>query len=386
MKKEISILFYVNAILIGLLIACLYIFYTDRQARTEATPVTTPVPASSSTTNLPPEESQNTTQAGPVSYANAVNKAANAVVSIYTAKTVQRKQSTGNPFFDQFLGQQLSEPVIQTGSGSGVIFNNDGYIITNYHVIKDAQQMRVLLKDGRDYPATVVGSDPETDLAVLRIIADKLTPIVLSEMETIAIGDVALAIGNPFGVGQTVTMGIISATGRDRVGLNTFENFIQTDAAINPGNSGGALINANGHLIGINTAIFSRSGGSNGIGFAIPANMAKDVLEQILENGQVQRGWLGVEAVNMSPTIRARIGINGIVVTGIYRDGPADTAGLVPGDIITNINGIDITSIHDVLKIITPNNPGDTVTINGIRNGTQFETNATLAQRPLSSS
>lgn len=377
MKKEISVLFYLNTVLIGLLIACLYFFYTDRKAQINNIPAS-PAPNSASTEAL-----SRPTPVGPASYADAVSKAADAVVSIYTAKTVQRKQTTGNPFFDQFLGNKLSKPEIQTGSGSGVIFNTQGYIITNYHVIRGAQQMRVLLKDGRDYPATVVGSDPETDLAVLRIIAENLRPINIGEMETIAIGDVALAIGNPFGVGQTVTMGIISATGRDRVGLNTFENFIQTDAAINPGNSGGALINTKGNLIGINTAIFSRSGGSHGIGFAIPSNMAKDVLEQILQNGRVQRGWLGVEAVNMSPAIRAKIASHGIVVTGIYRNGPADKAGLVPGDIITNINGIDIVSIRDVLKIVTPNKPGDNVTISGIRNGAQYKTNATIAQRPI---
>lgn len=390
MNKENAWLFYLNTILIGLVIACIYLLVSQQGSRppnstdnTLAAASATPQTSSDATVNNPMTPAALSGMTGPVSYAQAVEKASDAVISIYTAKTVQRRQTTGNAFFDQFFGDRLNRSEVETGSGSGVIFNEAGYIITNYHVIKDVQQMRVLLKDGRDFPATIVGSDPETDLAVLRIIAEGLKPISLSSMETIAIGDVVLAIGNPFGVGQTVTMGIVSATGRDRVGLNTFENFIQTDAAINPGNSGGALIDANGRLVGINTAIFSRSGGSLGIGFAIPANMAKDVLDQILENGQVKRGWLGVEASNMSDMIKTRVGTNGIVVTGVYRGGPADQAGLLPGDILTHINSIEISSIHDILKVVTPNQPGDTVSIEGIRDGTQYETKATLDQRPV---
>ncbi len=381
MKREITLLFYLNAILIGLVGALLYFFVVDKKNELNDTAQSDSIIIPSKAQEEP--SSSLNLGSGPFSYANAVNKASNAVVSIYTAKTVLKKQSTGNPFFDRLYGDTLTKPEVETGSGSGVIVNDAGYIITNYHVIDGAEQMRVLLKDGRDYPASVIGNDPETDLAVLRIIAENIEPISISTMETIAIGDVALAIGNPFGVGQTVTMGIISATGRDRVGLNTFENFIQTDAAINPGNSGGALINARGDLVGINTAIFSRSGGSNGIGFAIPSNMVKDVLDQILENGQVQRGWLGVEAVNISSVMKEKLASNGIEVTGIYREGPADSAGLIPGDIITHINGIEILSIHDVLKIVTPNKPGNTVAINGIRQGSKFETSALLAQRPL---
>ena len=264
-------------------------------------------------------------QQGPVSYAAAVEKAAPAVVKISTAKVVT---VTPHPFFDdpafrQFFGggDDLIRPQkrVETGLGSGVIVSDKGYVLTNHHVIKGADAIQVALRDGRNAPAKIIGTDPDTDLAVLQIELDKLPVITLTDSNALHIGDVTLAIGNPYGVGQTVTMGIVSATGRTKLGINTFENFIQTDAAINPGNSGGALIDANGNLIGINTAIFSRSGGSQGIGFAIPANMARDVLEEILEYGRPRRGWLGVEAHTVTPTIAKALEMKeatGVIVAG----------------------------------------------------------------------
>lgn len=283
---------------------------------------------------------------GPVSYAQAVERAAPAVVKISTAKVVKIKP---HPFFDdptfrQFFGggDELIRPHerVETGLGSGVIVSNKGYLLTNHHVIKGADKIQVALRDGRTTAAKIIGTDADTDLAILKIELDQLPVITLADSNALHIGDVTLAIGNPYGVGQTVTMGIISATGRKKLGINTFENFIQTDAAINPGNSGGALVDANGNLIGINTAIFSRSGGSQGIGFAIPSNLARDVLEEILEFGRPRRGWLGVEAHAVTPSIAKAIDMPkpaGVIIAGVMRNGPAHKAGITPGDVVLAI-------------------------------------------------
>ncbi|HEB60166.1 MAG TPA: Do family serine endopeptidase [Gammaproteobacteria bacterium] len=325
-----------------------------------------------------------------LSYADAVARAAPAVVNVYTQKVVrpERNPLFDDPFFRRFFGDQFGRPRerLETSLGSGVIFSDQGYIITNNHVIAGADEIEVALRDGRSLSARIVGRDPDTDLAVLKIDLDHLPAITLGDSDKLRVGDVVLAIGNPFGVGQTVTSGIVSATGRDMLGLNTFENFIQTDAAINPGNSGGALISANGELIGINTAIFSRSGGSQGIGFAIPVNLVKDVMTQIIEHGQVVRGWLGVAVQDLTPELAESFGLpeaKGVVVSNIVVNGPADEAGLDRGDVITRINGQEVDNVRKALDLITRAKPGETITITVIRGGREKEFKARVLQRPL---
>jgi Do/DeqQ family serine protease len=329
---------------------------------------------------------------GPYSYSVAVEKAAPAVVNINTAKVITVRP---NPFFDdpvfrQFFGRDLGDTVeprqrIETSLGSGVILNERGYVLTNHHVIRSADAIQVTLRDGRTAEAKVVGTDPDTDLAVLKVELDKLPVITLGRSERVRIGDVVLAIGNPFGVGQTVTMGIVSATGRNRLGINTFENFIQTDAAINPGNSGGALIDAAGDLIGINTAIFSKSGGSQGIGFAIPTSIAKGVLDEIIQHGRPLRGWLGVEAQAVTPEMALTLdlkGVEGIVVTGVTRNGPAHKAGLQPGDVIVAVDGKKIGEARGAMLAILSHRPGDKITLTVRRAGKELAIEAIAAERP----
>ncbi len=286
-----------------------------------------------------------TIQQGPVSYADAVDLAAPAVANLYTTKMVNKNSHPlfEDPQFRRFFGDNLpKQKRMESSLGSAVIMSSTGYLLTNNHVTAGADQIVVALKDGRETLARVIGSDPETDLAVLKIDLPNLPSITIGRSDKIRIGDIALAIGNPFGVGQTTTMGIISATGRNQLGLNNYEDFIQTDAAINPGNSGGALVDANGNLTGINTAIFSKSGGSQGIGFAIPINLAVEVMKAIIEHGQVIRGWLGIEVQPLTQELAESFGLSGrpgIVVAGIFRDGPAQRAGLQLGDVILSING-----------------------------------------------
>jgi len=328
---------------------------------------------------------------GPASYAGAVQSAAPAVVNIFTAKvTLQRGSSLfDDPFFQRFFGDRLpSRPrkKLQTSLGSGVIISNNGYILTNNHVIEDADEIRVVLSNGRTLDAQVAGVDPDTDLAVLKTDADDLPTITVGDSRVLQVGDVVLAIGNPFGVGQTVTMGIVSATGRNQLGINTFENFIQTDAAINPGNSGGALINAHGQLVGINTAIFSKSGGSQGIGFAIPVALAKGVMEQILKQGRVVRGWLGIAGQDITPELAESFNLkagSGVLISGVLEGGPADKAGLAPGDVIATINDQPLSNAHDILNLIAAVPPGDKVRIKGWRNQEPFDLQVEVSERPL---
>ncbi|MCW8948626.1 MAG: Do family serine endopeptidase [Sedimenticola sp.] len=329
-------------------------------------------------------------QEGPVSYASAVQLAAPAVVNIFTAKvTVQRSNSLFNdPLFQRFFGDRFqSQPrkKLQTSLGSGVIVSNKGYILTNHHVIADADEIRIVLSNGRTLDATIAGVDPDTDLAVLKTDTKDLPIITIGDSQAIQVGDVVLAIGNPYGVGQTVTMGIVSATGRDQLGINTFENFIQTDAAINPGNSGGALINAHGELVGINTAIFSKSGGSQGIGFAIPVTLAKGVMEQILKKGRVVRGWLGIAGQDITPELAESFGLkehSGVLVSGVLNGGPADKAGIQPGDVIAKIDDKVLTRSHDILNIIAAVPPGEKVNIQGWRDGASFDIDVEVSERP----
>ncbi len=292
-----------------------------------------------------------------------------------------------DPTFKQLFGESVGEPRkrMESSLGSGVIVSPQGYILTNHHVIKAADEILVALKDGRTTIATVVGTDPDTDLAVLHVKLDNLPAITLSKINEIEVGDVVLAIGNPFGVGQTVTSGIISATGRNMLGINTFENFIQTDAAINPGNSGGALINSYGELIGINTAIYSKSGGSQGIGFAIPLSLATNVLTQIIEFGHVKRGWLGVAIQEMNPELANSFGLKrvyGIIINGIAKSGPADKAGLQPGNVITHINNTEVENVRHLLNLVSEVKPGNSLSIKGISQKGKFTTKATVIQRP----
>ncbi len=326
---------------------------------------------------------------GPVSYAQAVAQATPAVVNIHTAKRVRQRLHPlqDDPVFQRFFGetQGKSRPQLETSLGSGVIISSEGYILTNNHVIAGAEQISVMLKDGRSATAQLVGSDSDTDLAVLRIQIDGLPAITINRSDGLKVGDVVLAIGNPFGIGQTVTMGIVSATGRSQLGINTFEDFIQTDAAINPGNSGGALINPYGQLVGINTAIFSRTGGSQGIGFAIPVSLAGKVMEEIIEHGYVVRGWLGVEGQELTPMLAQSFGLRelvGVVVSAVARDGPAQRAGIEPGDVITQVNGVEIDTPRHLMEHITQVPPGNRVALQILRSGQTLNLQVAVSQRP----
>ncbi|VVN86735.1 Do family serine endopeptidase AlgW [Pseudomonas fluorescens] len=327
-------------------------------------------------------------QQGPVSYADAVTTAAPSVVNLYTTKVINKPNHPlfEDPQFRRFFGDNSpKQKRMESSLGSGVIMSPEGYLLTNNHVTSGADQIVVALKDGRETLARVIGSDPETDLAVLKIDLKHLPSITVGRSDNIRIGDVALAIGNPFGVGQTVTMGIISATGRNQLGLNNYEDFIQTDAAINPGNSGGALVDANGNLTGINTAIFSKSGGSQGIGFAIPVKLAMDVMKSIIEHGQVIRGWLGIEVQPLTQELAESFGLSGrpgIVVAGIFRDGPAQKAGLQLGDVILAIDGEPAGDGRRSMNQVARIKPTDKVTIEVMRNGKELKLMAEVGLRP----
>ncbi|TBU98926.1 S1C family serine protease [Stutzerimonas kirkiae] len=327
-------------------------------------------------------------QSAPHSYANAVNGAAPAVANLYTTKAVDKPR---NPSLEEQLLQRFygdnppHQQRIQSSLGSAVIMTPSGYLLTNNHVTANAEQIVVALKDGRETFARVIGSDPETDLAVLKIDLENLPAISLGQSDNIHIGDVTLAIGNPFGVGQTVTMGIISATGRNQLGLNTYEDFIQTDAAINRGNSGGALVDANGNLIGINTAIISESGGSQGIGFAIPIKLALEVMKSIIAHGEVIRGWLGVEVSSMPAEMAEaykRAGYHGILVHSVYLDGPADQTGLRSGDLILSIDGEPAADGRSSMNQVARTRPGKRIDIRILRNGQPLTLQAAVGQRP----
>ncbi|WP_313482328.1 Do family serine endopeptidase AlgW [Stutzerimonas kunmingensis] len=328
-------------------------------------------------------------QQGPYSYASAVAAAAPAVANLYTTKVIEKTEQqplSKDPLFQRFFSDNLPrQRRMESSLGSAVIMSSEGYLLTNNHVTANAEQIVVALKDGRETLARVIGSDPETDLAVLKIDLADLPAITLGHSDRIRVGDVTLAIGNPFGVGQTVTMGIISATGRNQLGLNTYEDFIQTDAAINRGNSGGALVDAGGNLIGINTAIISESGGSQGIGFAIPVKLALEVMKSIIEHGQVVRGWLGVEVQSLTQELAESFGQEGrpgIVVAGVYRDGPAARAGLQPGDLILSIDGVQSADGRSSMNQVARARPGENIDIDILRNGKPLTLTAEVGMRP----
>lgn len=315
----------------------------------------------------------------------AAQRAAPAVVSVTTSKHA-RSAGQGDPWFHYFFGQRGGQaPEAPEGLGSGVIVSADGYLLTNNHVVEGADGITVRLSDGREVSATLVGADPETDVAVLKINADRLPVITLGSLSQLHVGDAVLAIGNPFNVGQTVTSGIVSALGRSGLGLSTFENFIQTDAAINPGNSGGALVDASGNLVGINTAIYSRSGGSLGIGFAIPVDLARQVMGSLIKDGQVTRGWMGVQPRELDPDFVQSFKLpiaEGVLITGVLQDGPAAQAGLKPGDVVVRIQSQPVRSVSELLSTVAAITPGTEALI-GVQRGEQaLEITVTIAKRP----
>ncbi len=333
-------------------------------------------------------------QPGILTYRGAANKAMPSVVNIFTHSKVNRRVQTQqlDPLFEFFFRDKNLQPEEELPNaaknidslGSGVIITHDGYILTNNHVINGADTIEVALHDGKTVNAKIVGTDPESDLAVLKINLTKLPAITLAGGYNVEVGDVVLAIGNPFGVGQTITMGIISALKRNHLGINTFENFIQTDAAINPGNSGGALVDSNGNLIGINTAIFSKSGGNQGIGFAIPITTAKQVMEQLINSGQVTRGWIGIIPHNIDQSIINALSLKsntGAFVNKVMENGPAQTAGLKAGDIITKIDGKDIQDTASLLNTVAQIKPGNSVNCSILRQNQIVNLKITIGKR-----
>ncbi len=317
------------------------------------------------------------------SFRLAAQKASAAVVSISTSKAAHKHPNANDPWFKFFYGDQGNEA--QSGLGSGVIVSPSGYILTNNHVVEGADEIEVVLNDSRHAVAKVIGTDPDSDLAVLKVDLDKLPIMVLGNSDNLQVGDRVLAIGNPFGVGQTVTSGIVSALGRNQLGINTFENFIQTDAAINPGNSGGALVDTNGNLLGINTAIYSRSGGSMGIGFAIPVSTAKQVLDGLVKDGVVTRGWIGVEPNDLSPELAETFDVKakeGVIITGVLQNGPAAKAGIHPGDVIVSIGGKPVKDVTQLLSLVSSLKPGSAAKFAITRKNQNLELDVSPGVRP----
>jgi serine protease DegQ len=325
------------------------------------------------------------------SFRQAAQKAAPAVVSINVQQKSRGKSRRADPWFRFFEEPEDEAP--SGGMGSGVIVSPEGYILTNHHVIEGAEAIEVNLNDGRRAMAKVIGIDPETDLALLKIELGQLPVIVLGQVDSLQVGDAVLAIGNPFGVGQTVTSGIVSALGRKQLGINTFENFIQTDAAINPGNSGGALVDANGSLMGINTAIYSRSGGNMGIGFAVPVSTATQIMDSLIKDGKVTRGWIGVEPRPLNAELAESFGIakdkgtgelpKGVLINGVLQNSPAAKAGLQPGDLILKVAGQGVGDVPDMLSRVAALKPGETAVILLQRNGQSMEVRVTPGTRPV---
>jgi serine protease DegQ len=326
-----------------------------------------------------------------MSFASAAQKVIPAVVNVFTQQTIRNPAhpSPQDPVLRYFFGdRQDARPRQVSNLGSGVVVSANGYILTNHHVVAAADQIQVALADGRTLPAHVVGTDPETDLAVLKIDADKLPAITFAQADSLKVGDWVLAVGNPFGVGQTVTAGIVSALGRSHLGINTFENFIQTDAAINPGNSGGALVDAAGNLVGVNSAIYSRTGGSQGIGFAIPVSIARQVMEQIIKSGGVTRGWVGIEVQDLSPELAESFSlknVEGALIAGVLKGGPAEVGGIRPGDILLAVNGKAVTDSASLLNLIAALQPGQPAQLTVARKQQSLKLKIQVGRRPVQS-
>ena len=323
------------------------------------------------------------------SFAPAAQKVIPSVVNVFTQQKVRTPAHPAlqDPIFRYFFGDRLDErPREVSNLGSGVIVSANGYILTNHHVVAAADEIQVALASGQTLPARVVGADPETDLAVLKIDANDLPAITFAQIDSLQVGDWVLAVGNPFGVGQTVTAGIVSALGRTRLGINTFENFIQTDAAINPGNSGGALVDAAGNLVGVNSAIYSRTGGSQGIGFAIPVSIARQVMEQIIQSGSVTRGWVGVEVQDMTPELAESFNLKsaeGALIAGVLKGGPADAGGVRPGDILLAVNGNQVSNSATLLNLIAALKPGDNTQLTVLRKQQSLDLKIQVGRRPM---
>jgi serine protease DegQ len=323
------------------------------------------------------------------SFAPAAQRVIPAVVNIFTQQKIRNPAHPAlqDPIFRYFFGDRLDgRPRQASNLGSGVIVSPNGYILTNHHVVEAADEIQVALENGRTLPAHVVGADPETDLAVLKINATDLPAITFAQPDSLKVGDWVLAVGNPFGVGQTVTAGIVSALGRTHLGINTFENFIQTDAAINPGNSGGALVDAAGHLVGVNSAIYSRTGGSQGIGFAIPVSIARQVMEQIIKSGSVTRGWVGIEVQDLTPELAESFslkGTEGALIAGVLKGGPADNGGIRPGDILLGVNGKAVTDSSSLLNLIAALRPGEAASLRVARKQQTLDLKVQVGRRPM---
>jgi len=349
-------------------------------------------PASTAVVSLPaPVQSVSLIGAGTAtaSYSAAAKRASPAVVSITASRANIAQPRADDPAFRFFFGDRARQrpQERQVGLGSGVIVSPEGYLLTNNHVIEGADDIEVTLGDGRSARATTVGADPDSDVAVLKIDLDKLPVLQFGDVDHLQVGDVVLAIGNPFGVGQTVTSGIVSALGRNSLGINTFENFIQTDAAINPGNSGGALVDVAGNLLGINTAIYSRTGGSLGIGFAIPVSTARQVMESLIKDGRVTRGWIGVEPRDLTPEIARTLDLSvkqGVLITGVVQSGPASEGGLRPGDVVVKIGGAPVANTPQLLNAVAALKPHETATVSVQRGGSALDVKVTVGQRPPS--
>ena len=321
----------------------------------------------------------------PASFSDAARKAVGSVVNISATKEIRRRNPLlDDPVLRRFFGERFNVPETQLSLGSGVIVSREGFVLTNSHVVDGVTEIQVTLNDGRTVPGKIVGADPETDLAVVRIAATGLTPITFGQSDQVRVGDIVLAIGDPFSVGQTVTMGIVSAVGREIGAANPFGSFIQTDAAINPGNSGGALVDVNGNLVGINTLIYSRSGGYQGIGFAIPVGLARKVMEQIIETGSVTRGWFGVEVANITPELAESLGLagtRGAIVGGIERGSPAERAGIRLGDVIVAVGDRTVADLTATLNAIADIPPGKTVQVKVSRKNQEVTLAVTVGKR-----
>lgn len=342
------------------------------------------LPPPATMVSLPPLRGDGTAGSG---YSAAAKVAAPTVVAITASRAPTRNPHTNDPWFRFFFGERDARQLqrAQVGLGSGVIVSPDGYLLTNNHVIDGASDIEVQLPDGRQVKARLVGTDPETDVAVLKIALERLPAIRLGDVQKLQVGDVVLAIGNPFNVGQTVTSGIVSALGRNQLGINTFENFIQTDAAINPGNSGGALVDVQGNLVGINTAIFSRSGGSLGIGFAIPVDTARQVMDSLIREGRVTRGWIGVEPRDLTPELADSFRLpvrHGVLITGVLQDGPASKGGMRPGDVVVSVAGTEVANTAQLLNAVAGLKPRSEAVVGVQRGDKTLQLKVQVAQRP----